>query len=311
MESKVISYAPYNRVDISAYKKVFRLDEKAFRKEMDFLKNKNSTWEEALEVTDGAIIVCDMESENSFFNRENLKLMVGQGFFSKKLEALCVGLKKGTANVLEVDGEKVTVTVRSIRQKNVPAITEEMIENLGITGVSSIEQYERYLIREQKKKIVENEGFEVIRYVMGKVFEASTFDLKKADWKAMVNHEIKRLKAISEGQGLTLETMTPEEFEGKMPFSSYHELLVSVQNDSWDRLLGFLLGRVYAEEDRIEYTIEQYHSEIEDYMKFWHETRERAEKINTFAYSEISFYETYFYNKVKEYVTENIFKEEK
>ena len=311
MKSKVLSFAEYDQVDISMYKQIFTLDEKAYKKEMDFIKNKNSTWEEAGEVTDGALIVCDMESANPFFSRENLKIMVGQGFFHKKLEAMCVGLKKGTAGVLDVDGEKVTVTVRSIQQKKIPVITDEMIEALGIEGVSNVEQYEARLIREQKKKIAENEGYEAVQYVMDKVFEASMFDLKKADWKEMTDHEIKRLKAISREQGLNLETMTPEDFEGKMPFSSYHELFASVQNDSWDRLCGYLLGREYAEKDGVRYTMEQYRDDMEEYVKFWHETKENAEKINTYEYSEIMFYVNYYYNKVKEYMTENFFKEEK
>jgi hypothetical protein len=50
---------------------------------------------------------------------------------------------------------------------------------------------------------------------------------------------------------------------------------------------------------------------MEEYVKFWHETKENAEKINTYEYSEIMFYVNYYYNKVKEYVTENFFKEEK
>lgn len=311
MKSKVLSFAEYDQVDISMYKQIFTLDEKAYKKEMDFIKNKNSTWEEAGEVTDGALIVCDMESANPFFNRENLKIMVGQGFFHKKLEAMCVGLKKGTAGVLDVDGEKVTVTVRSIQQKKIPVITDGMIEALGIEGVSDVEQYEARLIREQKKKIAENEGYEAVQYVMNKVFETSTFDLKKADWKEMTDHEIKRLKEISREQGLNLETMTPEDFEGKMPFSSYHELFASVQNDSWDRLCGYLLGREYAEKDGVGYTMEQYRDDMDEYVKFWHETKENAEKINTYEYSEIMFYVNYYYNKVKEYVTENFFKEEK
>lgn len=311
MKSKVLSFAEYDQVDISMYKQIFTLDEKAYKKEMDFIKNKNSTWEEAGEVTDGALIVCDMESANPFFSRENLKIMVGQGFFHKKLEAMCVGLKKGTAGVLDVDGEKVTVTVRSIQQKKIPVITDGMIEALGIEGVSNVEQYEARLIREQKKKIAENEGYEAVQYVMNKVFETSTFDLKKADWKEMTDHEIKRLKVISREQGLNLETMTPEDFEGKMPFSSYHELFASVQNDSWDRLCGYLLGREYAEKDGVGYTMEQYRDDMEEYVKFWHETKENAEKINTYEYSEIMFYVNYYYNKVKEYVTENFFKEEK
>lgn len=47
MKSKVLSFAEYDQVDISMYKQIFTLDEKAYKKEMDFIKNKNSTWEEA------------------------------------------------------------------------------------------------------------------------------------------------------------------------------------------------------------------------------------------------------------------------
>ena len=120
MKSKVLSFAEYDQVDISMYKKVFKLDEKAYKKEIDFIKNKNSTWEEVEEVTAGVLIVCDMESANPFFSRKNLEIMVGQGFFHKKLEEMCIGLKKGTVSVLDVSGEKVTVTVRSIQQKKIP-----------------------------------------------------------------------------------------------------------------------------------------------------------------------------------------------
>src|SRR5699024_3752747 len=150
-----------------------------------------------------------------------------------------------------------------------------------------------------------------VQYVIDKVFEASTFDLSNADGKEMTDHEIKTLKTISKEQGLNLETMTPEQFEGKMPFSSYYELFASVQNDSWDRLCGYLLGREYAEKSGVGYTMEQYRDDIDEYVKFWHETKENAEKINTYEYSEILFYVNYYYNKVKEYVTENFFKEEK
>ena len=99
MKSKVLSFAEYDQVDISMYKKVFKLDEKAYKKEIDFIKNKNSTWEEAGEVTDGALIVCDMESANPFFSRENLKIMVGQGFFSAGYARL---LEEGGALVAEL-----------------------------------------------------------------------------------------------------------------------------------------------------------------------------------------------------------------
>lgn len=310
MESKVIAFTEYDQVDISAFKKTFCLDEKAFKKEMDFLKNKNSSWEEAEEITSGAIVVCDMKSDNNFFNRENLKLMVGQGFFNKKLEALCVGLKKGTTNELDVDGNKVYITVKSIQQKNDPAITDEMVKNLEIVGVETEEQYKNYLIQKQKTQIIDNEGYEAVNYVMDQVFKNSSFDLKKADWLEMINHEIQRLQAIGEEEGLDLRTMTPEDFEGKMPFKSYHELLVYVQNDSWDKVLKYLLGCIYAERDEVQYTRERYEQDMEEYMEFWHETKEHAEKINTYAYSEISFYINYYYKKVRQYVENNFFEEE-
>ena len=42
MKSKVLSFAEYDQVDISMYKQIFTLDEKAYKKEMDFIKNKTA-----------------------------------------------------------------------------------------------------------------------------------------------------------------------------------------------------------------------------------------------------------------------------
>ena len=46
-------------------------------------------------------------------------------------------------------------------------------------------------------------------------------------------------------------------------------------------------------------------------MKFWHETKENAEKINTYEYSKITFFANYYYQKVRGYVEKNYFKEDK
>lgn len=42
MKSKVLSFVEYDQVDISMYKKVFKLDEKAYKKEIDFIKTRTA-----------------------------------------------------------------------------------------------------------------------------------------------------------------------------------------------------------------------------------------------------------------------------
>ena len=42
MKSKVLSFAEYDQVDISMYKKVFKLDEKAYKKEIDFIRTRTA-----------------------------------------------------------------------------------------------------------------------------------------------------------------------------------------------------------------------------------------------------------------------------
>lgn len=311
MESRIISYIGYEQVDISEYQKEFILDQDAVDQEMNFLKNKNATWVDSDVIENGAIVLCDLQSEHTFFNRENLKLMIGQNFFNKTLEELCIGLKKGETKELNIDDQIVTITVKTIQVKKASSVTNEMIEALGLEGIKTVQQYEDYLISKQRKKIVEDEGYTAIQYVMDQVHEKSEILLTKKDWKWMVGCELQRLQALADKENLNLKTMKPEDFDGKMPFTSYHELLAYLQDDCWERTFNYIIGRMYASEEGVAYSEEMYKKEIQEYMSFWRETEENAKKINTYEYSEVLFYAEYFYKKVYAYVEANYFKEEK
>lgn len=310
MKSRLIVVAPFEQVNLASYQEVFVADEQGLQKEIDFLRNKYSRWEETEEITEGCMAVLDMESEDPFFNRTNVKILMGQGLFNRKLEKACLGMKTGSEKTVDIDQKKIKVCVRSVRQKYVPELSDEMCRDLELEDVCDCKSYRAYLIQKQKEDIFDKKGWEVVNYVMDQVCEKSRFELTKSDWKRVTDLEMDRIRTLAKLEGMELEKMTPEEFEGRIPVSSYYELVAMTQDSSWDKLLKYLLGCYYAKQDGIEYGEKEYKESIEDYMKMWNNTLEEAKKIITYDSFIISEYENYFYQKVKNYVKKNFFMEE-
>lgn len=311
MESKIIEIAAFDQIDISSYTQIFKPDEEALKKEVMFLRAKNSIWEEVKTATEGCIGIFDMESEHPFFQRKDMKVMIGQGFFHAKIEELCVGMEKGSEKEMEVNGTKVKVYLKSVKQKRIPELSDEMCRKLEIEGVTDCVSYRAYLIQKQKEEVFREKGWEVVRYVIDQVCRKSRFEIRKEDWKRTVEYEINRIRVIARLEGLELEKMTPEEFEGKIPVSSYYELLAMIQDDTWDKLYQYLLGYHYAKQAGVTFEETDYRKAIDEYREMWNNTKEEAEEIFPYEYQEILTYENYFYKQVQDYVKENYFVEEK
>lgn len=309
MKSRLIAVAPFEQVNMAAYQEVFVADELSLQKEIDFLRNKHSIWKETEEITEGCMAIFDMESADPFFNRTNVKILIGQGLFNRKLENACLGMKAGSEKTVDVDQKKIKVCLRSVKQKYVPELSDEMCQELKLENVCDCKSYTAYLLQKQKENIFDKKGWEVVDYVMNQVCEKSRFELAKSDWKRIKDLEMDRIRILAKLEGLELEKMTPEEFKGKIPVSSYYELIAMIQDSSWDKLLKYLLGCYYAKRDGTEYGEKEYKESIEDYMKMWNSTREDAKKIITYDYFIISEHENYFYKKVRNYVKMNFFKE--
>ena len=118
------------------------------------------------------------------------------------------------------------------------------------------------------------------------------------------NRELDRCRTLCRQEGMTLEEMTPEQFQGRIPVKSYHELVAMLQYDGWDNLCRYLLGCRYAETDGFHSGEAEYEAFIADYAKTWRVCAENAREANPFENFIFNEYTGHAYTVLKNYIRE-------
>lgn len=310
MESRVIKLYDYHQLDLSAYKQRFLVDEQMIQKEWKNLQNKHSEWEEGNAACNGDIVICNLSSERAKFQRRKIKLVVGSGMFHKELEQELVGMRKGQEKTailkLEDDRTEVEIQVLDIWHRKVPEVTDALAKESGIEGVHTVEAFRDYYVGRQKKEFLEKMEYPALDYAVHAVFDGSDILIKKRDWEEAVLMELEKYRELSRRDGLTLEEMTEQDFDGKIPVKSYDQLLCMVQDQNWESLMAYAVGKEYAKERGGEPTPEEYEKEMAEYASFWRCTVGEAKKITGYPYFSFTWYINLFYRVLTDYVEEQI-----
>ncbi len=304
MKSRVLRVMDYRSVDVKPLLKPFVRDEAALEKELRRLANPYIRWEEGTRVSSGDQAVCRLESGCSRFNKEKVRFVAGSGMFHKEIEALSIGMAAGERRELELPEGRVTLTLTGVMNRVVPEPSDEMVEKLGLEGVRTVPEYQAYLLAQQKASAFQEALFEPQKQVMRAVISGSEFVLCREDWAAVVNRELNRCRTLCRQEGMVLEEMTPQQFAGRIPVKSYHELVAMVQYEGWDSLCRYLLGRWYAQTDGFQPGEADYEAFIADYVKSWHTTEEKAREANSLETFIFNQYAGHVYTVLAEYIKE-------
>lgn len=307
MKSRALQVRDYHSVDIKPLLGPFAPDEEALEKELQRLANPYIRWEEGTVLSDGDQAVCRLESECPRFRKEKVRFVAGSGMFHRELEACSIGMSVGETKTLELPEGKVALTLTAVMNRIAPGADDRMVEKLGLEGIRTVEAYRAYLLTQQKEAAFQEALSKPQAELMREVCRQSEFVLGKEDWAAVVERELDRCRVLSRQEGMTLEEMTPEQFAGRIPVKSYHELVAMVQDSAWDRLCEYLLGRRYAEEDGFEPEEGDYEAFIADYVKTWHTTEEKAREANTPDYYLFNQYVGHAYDVHAQYIREQYF----
>lgn len=302
MRSKLLQIFDYREVDISAFAMSFSPDMEAVQRELMQLANRKAVWKPVQYIQKGDLAVCRLSSQHPRFQKEQIKLMVGQGLFHRELEAQLLGLQVGQEAKLQVEETWIQVQVLSVLRKSIPEITDELIRSGDPRGPKTVEEYQKNLCLRQLEKAVEEKSGEVVQYILNQVHESSTILITREDWQRFVDNELERNRQLVTLDGLVLENMTPQQFEGRIPVSSYYELVTWVQRDSWDSLEQTLLGQYYARQNGALLSPEAYGQFLQAYAETWKLTEKTARSINTQEQYENSYYSSYYYGLVAEHV---------
>lgn len=301
---------PYQKVDITPFKRSPEIDEAKLQKELDRAVYPYITWSDGDVAAMGDVVECSMTSPDKRFQRPNAKITVGAGLLDREAEKKLVGQRVGDTQMLICRGSEVSVTILSVKKRCVPPLTDEMVDALGLEGVCTVEQYRTYLVEKALDERFSNESYAVIQSVLQTVRERSEVLITQEDWQQSVQWDINRLSVIARFDGMELEKMTAAEFEGRIPVQSYYELVAMLQRDAWQNTWQMLLGRKLAEEDGFTVTEAEYEAFLAELAASWNSNVEAYRPAYPYAYYEAIQYRIHYYDAVSDYIRKNIYWED-
>lgn len=308
--SKLIEAYPLEKVDISQFQKRFVVDEKVIQTALNRLVNKHISWSEGEAAKAGDVVTCSMESNLEKFNRQNMQLTLGIGLFDKEVEKALVGAKAGEKIDLLKDGEKVEIQVLSVRNKYVPQLTDEMVQELALPGVDTVEGYRQHLVEAQKKEQYNDDSYEAYRYVIRTVLERSDIVIKEADWQQDVNWQLHKTRTYCVDEGLVLEEMKDSDWDGKVPVKSYFEFVAMLQKSAWESVAMMVLGYEEAQKQGYAPSQQEYETFLDEMVTGWGGKREMYAEATPFEFFEAFSYGNVYYRLVDEYLKKNFYLED-
>lgn len=310
LKSRVITMFPYQKVDLTPFRRKPEIDEEKLQKELDRAVYPYITWEDGGQAEPGDVVECRMESDNKRYRRDRAKITVGAGLLDREEEKKLAGAGVGRVCELVLRGSRVKVTVLEVKKRRVPELQDEMVAALGIDGVKNVSQYRRYLREQALDERFTNESYEVIQAVLKTVRENSEVLITEEDWQQTVQWDLNRLSVISGFEGMDLKTMTAQDFEGRIPVKSYYELVAMLQRDAWQNTWQMLMGQKLAEEDGFAPTEEAFEDFLRQLAAAWNSTVEAYRPAYSFEYYKAIQYRIHYYDAVSDYIRKNIYWEE-
>lgn len=304
MKSRVLRAKDYREVDVKPLLKPFVPDGAALEAELRRLTNPYIRWEDGTTVSPGDQVVCRLASDCPRFQKEKVRFVAGSGMFHRDLEDMSIGMEAGETRETVPPEGKVSLTLTGVMNRVVPEPGDEMVEKLGLDGVHTVAAYRAYLLEQQKAAAFLEDSRDALNHLMREVISGSEFVLYREDWAEAINRELDRCRTLCRQEGMVLEEMAPEQFNGRIPVRSYHELVAMLQYDGWDKLCRYLLGCRYAESDGFRAGEAEYGEFIADYVRSWHVSEENAREANPYDSFLFNEYAGHAYTVLKTYIRE-------
>lgn len=156
-------------------------------------------------VEKGCRVTLNTKSNLPKFNREKTVITVGGNLYDASIEELLCGMVSGESGVATVKGEKVEFTVLKVEKKVYPPLGDELVQNLQIDGIGTLEAYRRYMEREVRG----NYASALCLKLLDRLLAAAKIDtVAEEDITKVIDREYEPLCAR-----FSLDTMTPEEWK--------------------------------------------------------------------------------------------------
>lgn len=217
---------------------------------------------------------------------ENYELVIGSGQFIPGFEDQMVGLAIGSEADLTVvfpesyheaslAGKEAVfhVKIHEIKQRIVPALDDEFVQELNLEGVSTVEAYKTHLVTTLESQKQTREKQNTMNLAIQKVVDQSQFDLPEE----MVQEEVQKMKENQERQikGYGLDFNTYLQYMGKTMESFMEDL----KKEATSQLRAQLVIEAVGKKENFEISdeeVEAKYAEIVEQYKSQNVTLEQA-----------------------------------
>lgn len=217
---------------------------------------------------------------------ENYELVIGSGQFIPGFEEQMIGLALGSEADLTVTfpesyheaslaGKEAVfhVKIHEIKQRIVPALNDEFVQELNLEGVSTVEQYKAYLLNQLQAQKENREKQNTMNQAIQKVVDQSIFDLPEE----MVQEEVQKLRENQERQikGYGLDFNTYLQYMGK----TMETFLEDLKKDATSQLRAQLVIEAVGKKENFEISdeeVEAKYAEIVEQYKSQNVTLDQA-----------------------------------
>lgn len=217
---------------------------------------------------------------------ENYELVIGSGQFIPGFEEQMIGLALGSEADLTVTfpetyheaslaGKEAVfhVKIHEIKQRIVPALNDEFVQELNLEGVSTVEQYKTYLFNQLQAQKENREKQNTMNQAIQKVVDQSMFDLPEE----MVQEEVQKLRENQERQikGYGLDFNTYLQYMGK----TMEAFLEDLKKEATSQLRAQLVIEAVGKKENFEISdeeIEAKYAEIVEQYKSQNVTLDQA-----------------------------------
>lgn len=307
--SKAVEICDFHSLDPGRWAPPFTMDETELKERLDRLRSRHAAMTEAERVEPEDFVTLDSRSALPKFEKTNLNVRVGRGLFSPELEQGILGMTAGETRELELPEARARVTVRSVKRRVLPPLTDETVAAWGMDDISTVEALIASVREKARAQYVEDLAEAVAVELSGEVNANSRFALDPEEVETVCAEGRQMAEDMLRSAGLDPETADDEAVRavsGRTKQEHYDFL----RQLSIDGLKSAAIGAAHMKRDEVEPSEDQYKTALRECAEGMGLSEEAARQILTYPKFLRQTAANYLFEEIIDYVTNYMKQEE-
>ena len=307
--SKALEICDYRSLDPGRWAPPFTVDEEELNAQVDRLRSRHGLMEEADRVMTDDFVTLDSASETPKYQKTNLNLRVGRGLFSPELEQGILGMAPGETRTLKLSDSRAEVTIRTVRRRVLPPLTDETVASWGMDGISTAAELIASVKEAARAQYVEDLAEAVAVELSNEVTANSRFELDPEEIEAVCAEGQQMAEDMLRSAGLDPETADDEAVRavsGRTKQEHYDFL----RQLSLDGLKSSAIGAEEMNRNGEAVTEDQYKAALRECAEGMGLTEEAARRILTYPKFLRQAAANYLFEEIITFVTNYLKQEE-